>query len=1233
MEYIPFRPALQGGFATRFYQQVQKLIPLQNADRKITQEIDNFIDSEVSWAVNDILVNPQQRRIYRAVWLLLRDLLHVRWYLIWYEETLRLIPPGYRDQVSTVEEMQTEKESVRFAMARSRELRIATAEDFIRRVEAPTEKSLAFLPMTELIADGKKLAQQLQGVTRLDKAEDQMEALREVIKPYLQLVSEDRCNHSGHKLTDIWRYFRYTWAVPAESTPGRTLHYLIRDAARPNHPIMGIASLENAVIRSPDRDHELGWSTRTVGKQLLQADAKQARAIFTRLLEDIDRSLTEVKWDDLCETNEIKRPSIAVIKRISNIALESSSERKVALDEWRSDQTADGATVERSELGNISLTAETALYRAKRATRVYRLLQAKYRLQQIVDDDNFGSNWRITFGYIAEDGTIADEEIRSAIRTVIRAVKSRHVGTSILELNVCGAVPPYNAILGGKLVALMVLSPEVVSDYRKRYGRRASDIASKMKGEPVVRPAEIVFIGTTSLYRVGASQYNRLKLPNGLLRDDAPEVRWKRLGETAGYGTMHISADTLRALDEATLIDGGTYINSVFGEGASPKLRALRHALSVVLDLEPSQSSVELTQHTMSRLIFGAWLATNGKAFLRDRTEKPIYYFDEGADPKEQTQKIVEYWRKRWLLKRIHFAPAIQQIRSFKVEDIALGTELDEQERSPFITIRDEVAVMEESDKQGQHGWSEFVRNLYRGTSAYADQMDNQLLEMLHVKTDLDQAVVDMLATGRSVVLTGNPGDGKTHLLRILQPELLQLSTQPVLEYDASAKTDDDLLAEWQQALTEGRPFCVAINEAVLINLAKRTDYGVYDRALNQVRSAQEQVLQAVFYGQDGEDISVDELDVVVFDLSRRNILSQRVVSRVIETLADPDKLYPCATDGSDDLSLNARLLRNQKVQDRLQAVLDRVSQKGYHATVRELQSLISYLLFADRVCEQILRHSGDLDTSLPQLPYKGKGALFRELQEVFDPARITHPIWDDLLVSGQTDDSEWLTDWNEVYAQTMAIPAEDFDKFTFRKRAFFFFHDKGDELLSILGSTDNGFTALLHNASDTAQNRTILQELITMLNAFFGHEGRELHVWQSHRYDQSSRRILYSSNSRRRQEFEVVVPKLISTMAKGFDLAVDHVVLRLRDKPTVRLKIDYYMFELLTQAKKGLPVISMDNNLTRRIWQFMELLVDPNASKQDEVTIKLYDLTTGERISVNLDTERRQYLEISEGI
>jgi hypothetical protein len=40
----------------------------------------------------------------------------------------------------------------------------------------------------------------------------------------------------------------------------------------------------------------------------------------------------------------------------------------------------------------------------------------------------------------------------------------------MLELTTCGAIAPYNALLGGKLTALLMLSPEVSDDYRRRYG-------------------------------------------------------------------------------------------------------------------------------------------------------------------------------------------------------------------------------------------------------------------------------------------------------------------------------------------------------------------------------------------------------------------------------------------------------------------------------------------------------------------------------------------------------------------------------------------------------------------------------------------------------------------------------------------------------------------------------------------------------------------------------------------
>ncbi|MGZ5889512.1 MAG: Druantia anti-phage system protein DruA [Hyphomicrobium sp.] len=44
-------------------------------------------------------------------------------------------------------------------------------------------------------------------------------------------------------------------------------------------------------------------------------------------------------------------------------------------------------------------------------------------------------------------------------------------GIAVADITVCGAVQPYNAILGGKLVAMLAASPEIVLEYRRRYSR------------------------------------------------------------------------------------------------------------------------------------------------------------------------------------------------------------------------------------------------------------------------------------------------------------------------------------------------------------------------------------------------------------------------------------------------------------------------------------------------------------------------------------------------------------------------------------------------------------------------------------------------------------------------------------------------------------------------------------------------------------------------------------------
>ena len=174
------------------------------------------------------------------------------------------------------------------------------------------------------------------------------------------------------------------------------------------------------------------------------------------------------------------------------------------------------------------------------------------------------------------------EEVRALLKTgdgrwivkkVLRKAKADHVGIAMADVTVCGAVAPYNLILGGKLVSMLAASPEVVTAYREKYVAKESEIASSMAGRPIVRRSELVFLGTTSLYSVGSSQYNRLRMAAERIGGKKGEqLAFLEIGKSEAYGTSHFSSDTVRAL--VSLVQqssNGQRVNSIFWRGREPE--------------------------------------------------------------------------------------------------------------------------------------------------------------------------------------------------------------------------------------------------------------------------------------------------------------------------------------------------------------------------------------------------------------------------------------------------------------------------------------------------------------------------------------------------------------------------------------------------------------------------------------------------------------------------------------
>lgn len=542
------------------------------------------------------------------------------------------------------EQLNLRQEKVRIReqelVKRDEQLRGPTVRKFVKGMERSVLHRNQPISVFSLFRDGRELAASLRRARSLSDAR-RADGFREAVDPYLQFVDETAvCDHTGLRLQEIWRYFRHTWTNQYTSTPGRWMAFLVRDQARKFHPVMGIGAIGSPIVQIRERDAWIGWHAETF---LESASEPPAAELGRWLYKIVDGAIDEIFHDDFLETQIINRcdlrePFPEVIARLKSYSNEQRTlhhrfARSREMKGWPSKYSG-------RDRGRWQERALTHLYRSKRALSLAEMLRARRSLREFLGECPTIESVR---------ALLRDRDGRRIVRTVLRKAKADRVGIAMADITVCGAVAPYGQILGGKLVSMLAASPEVIVAYRDRYAKQESEIASSMAGRPVVRPSQLVLLGTTSLYGVGSSQYNRLRMPAEVLGGRPDEyLEYRQLGKSEAYGTSHFSADTIEAL--VALVQqtsNGQRVNSIFGEGVSPKLRKVRDGLGVL-----GFPVDELLQHGRRRIVYGVPLVRNLREFLVGMDDEPDYLFDLEA-PKWGTAAIVEWWTRRWLSKRI----------------------------------------------------------------------------------------------------------------------------------------------------------------------------------------------------------------------------------------------------------------------------------------------------------------------------------------------------------------------------------------------------------------------------------------------------------------------------------------------------------------------------------------------------------------------------------------------------
>ncbi len=482
------------------------------------------------------------------------------------------------------------------------------------------------------------------------------------------------------------------------------------------------------------------------------------------------------------------------------------------------------------------------------------------------------------------------------------------------------------------------------------------------------------------------------------------------------------------------------------------------------------------------------------------------------------------------------------------------------------------------SQSEGMDLWRTLAR---AGSKATAEALSAGEFERMHVTTPLDVFVRDRVASGDSVVLTGNAGDGKTHVLRRAAPELAAVGADVIEDATAAMRNGDPrpVLERWRAAHSAGRPFCLAINEHPLFQLhAVAPDFAPLAEVWRQCRAR-------LSYGA-GAGVGKDAANIVAIDLSLRNPLAPPFFEAVLDALlGDPEFQSSVSRMPGSARANNAVRLAEPNVRYALRTLLARAVSLGARSTVREVWILAARMLVGTNDGAERLRDDWYFQ---PLFAEDVRFPVLAALRAI-DPANCSHPVIDDLL---ENKDAElwqgWRFDPPVPSGSSLSYP-----EFAWLKRAFHFEHAKGLEAMSLADPEALEFRALLEDPADQSR---LVAGMVDAINAAycpvaFPGRAHHLYLWSGHRFHEQPSRSFVAAERIGVDDLVILRPRLPERVAEAFPYSADHLMLMAKERQGARLRIDFPLFRTLRRLGRGLPRKLMPERELHRIDAFLERL------------------------------------------
>lgn len=194
----------------------------------------------------------------------------------------------------------------------------------------------------------------------------------------------------------------------------------------------------------------------------------------------------------------------------------------------------------------------------------------------------------------------------------------------VMDAFVLGAVPPYSQVLGGKLVASLLLDSEIVKDFRRKYEGTKTLISNEIFNGKLAAITTASALGKSSVY-------DRIRIPgtSGFLH-----VGWSK-----GSGEFQFFNGVYGELFELAHANANRLKNKKWGKGVRNRRTVIRTGLKM-LGL-PS----DLLYHNIRRELFLIPLGAKSFDYLGEKSKQIEYYG-------KSTEELSDFAIKQWVLPR-----------------------------------------------------------------------------------------------------------------------------------------------------------------------------------------------------------------------------------------------------------------------------------------------------------------------------------------------------------------------------------------------------------------------------------------------------------------------------------------------------------------------------------------------------------------------------------------------------